>query len=136
MNKPPRSISLGARERQILDVLFSLGEGSVGEVHERLADTPSYSAVRTMIRSLETKGLLQHRRDGIKYVYRPKQTKQAASKLAIKHLIETFFCGSTIDAALALLKSAKLTDCELDQIEVFVQRQRPQPEPSKRNRNF
>ena len=66
------SDGLGARERQIMDVIYQLGEASVADVLARLADPPSYSAVRTMIRVLEKKGLLRHRQVGTKYVYRPK----------------------------------------------------------------
>ncbi len=89
---------LGARERQIMDVLFAMGEASVGEVRDRLADPPSYSAVRTMIRLLESKGLLKHRQEGTKYIYRPTQSKASASKSALNHLVATFFGGSTGDA--------------------------------------
>jgi len=49
---------LGARERQIMDAVYRLGEGSVAEVLAQLPDSPSYSAVRTMIRVLEKKGYL------------------------------------------------------------------------------
>ena len=62
---------LGARERQIMHAIFALGEASVSDVHKKLQDPPSYSAVRTMIRLLESKGLLKHRQEGTKYVYRP-----------------------------------------------------------------
>lgn len=121
MNKRPEAIPLGARERQIMDVIFGLGEASVGEVHERLPDPPSYSAVRTMIRLLETKGLLQHRQQGLKYIYRPTQSKQTASKRALKHLVQTFFSGSPSDAVAALLESEKLSDKELAHLETLVQ---------------
>ena len=65
MNKRSEQVPLGARERQIMDIVFGLGEASVNDVHQRLPDPPSYSAVRTMIRLLESKGLLQHRQQGL-----------------------------------------------------------------------
>lgn len=94
---------LGRRERQIMDALYQLGEGSVAEVLSRLPDPPSYSAVRTMIRHLEGKGYVRHRRSGTKYVYRPTQSHESASRTAIGHLLETFFGGSASDAVAALL---------------------------------
>ncbi len=124
MNKRQEAVPLGARERQIMDIIYGLGEASVGDVHQRLPDAPSYSAVRTMIRLLESKGLLQHRQEGIKYIYRPTQSKQAASKRAIKHLIKTFFSGSPSDAVAALLESEPLTDHDLAQIEALIQQAR------------
>jgi len=76
MAKKAAHSSLGARERQIMDIVYELGEASVGDVHVRIADQPSYSAVRTMMRLLESKGLLRHRREGTKYVYRSTHSKQ------------------------------------------------------------
>lgn len=115
---------LGARERQIMDVIFALGEATVGEVHERLADPPSYSSVRTMIRLLESKGLLRHKQEGTKYVYRPTQSKESASKRALKHLVSTFFGGSTSDAMAALIESEKLSHEDLKEIEELIQQAR------------
>ena len=112
---------LGARERQIMDAIFELGEASVGDVHEKLADPPSYSAVRTMIRLLESKGLLKHRREGIKYVYRTIQSKESASKIALNHLVKTFFAGSASDTVAALFDSEKLSANEWKQIELLIQ---------------
>ena len=115
---------LGARERQIMDVIFALGEASVGEVLEKLADPPSYSAVRTMIRGLESKGLLKHRQEGTKYVYRATQSKVSASKSALSHLVATFFGGSTGDTVAALFESEKISDEDLKQIESLVEQAR------------
>ncbi len=95
--------NLGRRERQIMEAVFELGEASVAEVLARLPDPPSYSAVRTMIRHLEGKGYLRHRRSGIKYIYRPTEAKQSVSRSALKHLIKTFFDGSASDTVAAIL---------------------------------
>lgn len=111
---------LGARERQIMDVIFSLGEASVGDVHQRLADPPSYSAVRTMIRLLESKGLLRHRSEGNKYVYRPIQSKETASRRALRHVMATFFGGSATDTVAALFENEKLTDDDVSRIEAII----------------
>ena len=118
--KKTRRDELGARERQIMDVIFALEEASVGDVHERLPDAPSYSAVRTMIRLLESKGLLKHRKEGTKYIYRPTQSRTSASKTALSHLVDTFFKGSATDAMAALFDSETLSDSDLDVIENLI----------------
>ena len=115
---------LGARERQIMDAIFALGEASVSDVHKKLQDPPSYSAVRTMIRLLESKGLLKHRQEGTKYVYRPIQSKESASKSALSHLVKTFFGGSPSDAMAALFESEKLSKNDLKNIEALIQEAR------------
>lgn len=127
--KPAVSTSeLGARERQILDVIFRLGEASVGEVHQVLEDAPSYSAVRTMIRLLESKGFLKHREEGVKYIYRPTESKERASKSALSHLLKTFFSGSAADALAALLEvpEANCTEEELARMRALVDEARKQ----------
>ena len=115
---------LGARERQIMNAIFALGEASVGDVQKKLDDPPSYSSVRTMIRLLESKGLLKHRQEGTKYVYRPIQSRESASKFALSHLVKTFFGGSPGDAVAALFETEKLTKNDLRQIETLIQEAR------------
>ncbi len=121
MGKKKAALSeLGARERQIMEVIFSLGEASVGDVHVNLASPPSYSAVRTMIRLLESKGLVKHRSDGNKYIYRATQSKDSASKKAIKHVVKTFFEGSSSDAVAALFRYETLSAQDLDRIATLI----------------
>ena len=109
MGKTPEPAALGARERQIMDAVYRLGEASVADVLAELADPPSYSAVRTMIRSLEAKGLLRHRQVSTRYVYRPAHSREAAKRSALNHLLRTFFRGSAADAAAALLDPSVAT---------------------------
>jgi BlaI family transcriptional regulator, penicillinase repressor len=122
MGKRKSQRDLGRRERQIMDVVFELGEAAVGQVLARLPDPPSYSAVRTMIRHLEGKGYLRHRRDGIKYVYRPTEPKESVSRSALRHLIKTFFDGSAPDTVAAILDVSleKLSADDYDRIERLI----------------
>ncbi len=62
---------LSRRERQIMDVVFRLGRASASEIHERLPDPPSATAVRTMLRILEDKGHLKHEKYGTRKIYLP-----------------------------------------------------------------
>lgn len=117
---------LAARERQIMDVFHLLGEATVSDVLAKLTDPPSYSAVRTMIRHLESKGHLKHRQDGKRYVYRPTQSRASASRSALRKLLDVFFAGSPSDAVAAILdvKSRRLDPAELDRIEALIQQAR------------
>ena len=109
---------LGARERQIMDVLFRLGKATAQEVLDGLGDPPSYSAVRAMLRILEEKGHVRHEQDGPRYVYRPTLARDNAKHSALRHVLTTFFDGSAEQAISALLgdKSSKLSDAELDRL--------------------
>ena len=54
----PNPLELGKRERQIVEAVYRLGEASVAEVLEQLADPPTYSSVRAMLGQLVDKGVL------------------------------------------------------------------------------
>ena len=111
-------LRLGARERQIMDAVHRLGDASVSDVRAQLADPPSYSAVRTMLRLLEQKGYLKHRQEGTKYVYRSTQPLERARRSALQHLLDTFFRGSASDAVAAVLdlSSENLSPEEFDRL--------------------
>ena len=107
--RPPGSLS--RRERQVMDALFHLDTASVSEIQEEMPEEVTYSAVRAVLRVLEEKGHVEHRRDGPRYLYSPTLPRDTARRDAIRHLISTFFDGSTEAAAVALLQMA---DMEVD----------------------
>ena len=93
---------LSRREREILDVLFALGEeASAEEIRERLSEPPSYSAVRAMLAKLEAKGAIRHKEKGLRYVYLPTTPRNTARRSALQKLIHVFFEGSAGQAAAA-----------------------------------
>jgi predicted transcriptional regulator len=113
---------LTKRERQIMDVLYRLGRATAGEIMEGLAGAPSYSTVRTQLRVLERKGHVRHEEHGLRYVYTPTVPRHAARKSALKHLVETFFDGSSAKVVAALLggEGARISDEELERIAELV----------------
>jgi BlaI family transcriptional regulator, penicillinase repressor len=120
----PEERGLSRRERQIMDFLFRCGTGSVADVLEGIPEPPSYSAVRAMLRVLEQKGHIVHEEVGRAYIYRPTVPRETARRSALKHLLRTFFDGSTEQAVAALLdlSGRKLTDTDLDRLTDQVKR--------------
>ena len=114
----PQSHSLSRRERQIMDVLHRLQRATAATVQTELPSPPSYSAVRALLRILEDKGHVRHIVDGPKYVYEPVAALEAERESAMRHLVRTFFDGSTQDAVVALLDTAdqKLSRQQLDDL--------------------
>jgi predicted transcriptional regulator len=117
---------LSRRERQIMDILFRRGRATAGEVMEDLPGNPTSSTVRTQLRVLETKGHVRHEEEGLRYVYLPVVKRQAARKSAVRHLIETFFEGSSEKAVAALLggEASRLSDEELERIAGLIEKAR------------
>jgi predicted transcriptional regulator len=116
--KTPSHLELSRRERQIIDILYAQGRATAAEVQSLLPDPPSYSAVRAMLRILDEKGHVRHEQDGPRYVYLPTVARENAKRSAMRHMLQTFFDGSTAQAISALLddSSAKLSDADLDRL--------------------
>jgi BlaI family transcriptional regulator, penicillinase repressor len=126
MSSPHR---LSRRERQIMEIVYRLGEATAAQIHEQIEDPPSYSAIRALLRILVEKQHLLHRADGPRYVYAPVVSRSKARSAALAGVVENFFEGSAVRAAAALLGSAhgkKLTKAELDEITTLVDTVRKQ----------
>jgi predicted transcriptional regulator len=107
-----------------MDVVYRLGEASVAEIASELPDPPSRDAVRRMAHILEEKGFVQHRQEARGNVYYPTQNREAASRSALDHLVETFFGGSAdrLVAALIDLKRDQLSDDDLLRIAAKIEK--------------
>src|SRR4051795_9104267 len=117
VNRQPH-LDLSRRERQIVDILYAKGRATAADVQTALPDPPSYSAVRAMLRILEDKGHVKHEQDGPRYVYVPTVGHDNARRSALKHVLKTFFDGSTEQAISALLddSASSLSEAELDRL--------------------
>ena len=130
MGKLPTE-KLSRREREIMQVLFGLGNrASAEDIRTRLTDPPSSSAIRAMLTRLEAKGHLRHREDGLRYVYSATTSPEKASKKALKQHLSTFFGGSRGEMAAALLRNENWSDDELDALQAEIQRIRKERKKS------
>ena len=118
--------ALTKRERLIMDALYRRGRATAGEIMAALPGTPSYSTVRTQLRVLEAKGHVRHEEQGLRYVYMPTVPRSAARKSALKHLVDTFFDGSSAKVVAALLggEAARVSSDELARIAELVRNAR------------
>ena len=118
MTQIPKPNALSRRERQIMDILYKLERASVGQVLAEIAGKPSYSTVRAQLRVLEEKGHVRHEEHGLRYVYAPAVPRDVARRSALRHLVETFFDGSTEKVVAALLggEVARISPEELDRL--------------------
>ena len=119
-------VHLSRRERQIMDALHQRGRATAAEIQAALPDPPGYSAVRALLRILEGKGHLKHRREGARYVYVPRVSQASARRSALKRVVATFFQGSVTQAMAALLETAdtRLPDSELHQLRQLIEQAR------------
>jgi BlaI family transcriptional regulator, penicillinase repressor len=118
MARKPKPNALSRRERQIMDILYRLERASVGEVLAQVTGKPSYSTVRAQLRVLEEKGHVRHEEHGLRYVYAPAVPREVARRSALRHLVETFFDGSTEKVVTALLggEATRISPEELERL--------------------
>src|SRR3954447_4947656 len=125
--KSPSTISkLSRRERQVMDILYARGEATAVEIHAAIADPPSFSATRALIRTLEEKGHIRHAEQGLRYVYFPSVPADRVKTSALKHLLTTFFKGSPTELMAAMLDDSgtKISDAELEALESLIRKAR------------
>src|SRR6266498_5372873 len=113
---------LSRRERQIMDVLHAREQATAAEVLAALPDPPGYSAVRALLRILEEKGHIRHRRDGARYVYAPCVSRKNASRSALKRVVSTFFQGSVTQTMAALLETSdtEIPEADLNKLQQLI----------------
>jgi predicted transcriptional regulator len=116
---------LSKRERQIMDVIYARGEATVAQVMEGIPDPPMRGALRTLLRILEKKGHVTHRKEGREFIYRPMQNRGKAGRSALGRVLDVFFGGSLENAVAAHLsdpRSARLTAEELRRLSDLIEK--------------
>src|SRR5579871_2914699 len=122
----PLSHRLSRRERQIMDIIYMLGQASAAQVLEALPDPPSLSSVRKLILILEQRGHLTHKQEGQRFVYLPTQPRQSAARSAMRQILTTFFGGNLETAVATLLSEAEteLSDEEAARLSSLIESSR------------
>ncbi len=123
MKKKKSPMDLGRRERQIMAFVYQHNQATAAEVMEGIDNPPSYSGVRAMLRILEEKGHLRHRREGTRYIYTPTLSPEEAGRSAMNYLVQVFFNGSAEQAVATLLDLGKtdLTESDLDHLSGLIE---------------
>jgi predicted transcriptional regulator len=114
----PKSLTMTDGELRLMRVLWEHGEASVGAVVEALktAPKPAYNTVLTLLRIMEKKGYVTHRKDGRAFIFLPAIGRADASRSALRTLVNRFFDGSPRLLMLNLLEDAELSPEALRQL--------------------
>lgn len=115
---------LSRREREVMDIVHEAGTATAAQIRERMAEPPTYSAVRSVLRILVNKGHLVSEQDGARYLYSPTVPASRARLSAMRHVVKTFFGGSVEGAVATLLEleDARLSREERARIEALIDR--------------
>ncbi len=82
------------RETDVMQVLWDRGPSLVAEVRASLKDDLAYTTVLTILRTLETKGYVEHEEEGRGHRYLATVKQQAAQDSALRRMTSKLFKGS------------------------------------------
>ena len=118
------------RELEILKVLWDLGEGSVRDVHERLApqDELHFNTVQTLLRIMEDKDLVKHRAVGRTFIYSPCHSREQVTR----RFLHKVFDGALDQFVLTILRSKDADAAELQELEQLIARARREKQVRRR----
>ena len=105
-----------------MDIVHELGTATSAKIRSRMAEPPTDSAVRSVLRILVKKGHLGRRQDGVRYVYSPSVPTSRARRSAMRHVVRTFFGGSVEGAVVTLLdlEDASLTPVDRARLRALI----------------
>ena len=107
-------LHLTQRELDIMSVLWELGEATVTEVRDKIDPGLAYTGISSMIRTLEMKGYVSHRRgEGKTHVYFPGIAAEKAGESALSRVLDKIYGGSPIKLLAHLVDQKKLSEKEL-----------------------
>ena len=109
-----KTLHLTKRELDIMSVLWEIGEGTVSDIRDRVDANLAYTSVSSMIRLLEAKGYVSHRKgEGKTHVYFPVIDSDAAGESALGRVLDKIYGGSPIKLLAHLVERNRLSDKEL-----------------------
>ena len=107
-------LHLTRRELDIMGALWDRGEATVAEVRDKIDPDLSYTSISSMIRTLELKGYVSHRRgEGKTHVYFPVIDAETAGESALKRVLDKIYGGSPIKLLAHLVDQKRLSEKEL-----------------------
>ncbi|HEX9309898.1 MAG TPA: BlaI/MecI/CopY family transcriptional regulator [Gemmatimonadaceae bacterium] len=116
-------LHLTQRELDIMSVLWDLGEATATEVRDRVDPDLAYTSISSMIRTLELKGYVSHRRgEGKTHVYFPAIDPETAGKSALDRVLEKIYGGSPIKLLANLVDQRRLSEKELARMRDLLKR--------------
>lgn len=109
---------LGDLQLAIMRILWSAGEASVADVHEALEPERglALTTIATMLAKMEKKGVVDHRAEGRRFIYRPTVSEGQVRRSMVTDLTSQLFRGDVFALVNHLLSEHEIDSRELDQL--------------------
>ena len=123
-----RNYRLGDLQLKIMKVLWERRAAGVAEVHQALGGDAglAYTTVATMLRKMEGRGLVLHRSEGRRFLYRPAVSPDAVTRSMADDILERLFEGRLADLLSHLLSTREVSREELRELERLIAERKKQ----------
>ena len=113
---------LGDLQLAIMRILWSQGEASVADVHEALEPERglALTTIATMLAKMEKKGVVDHRAEGRRFIYRPTVSEGQVRRSMVSDLTSQLFRGDVFALVNHLLSEHEIDTRELDQLRAVI----------------
>jgi predicted transcriptional regulator len=113
---------LGDLQLAIMRVLWQLGEATVTDVYTALLEDRGLAptTIATMLKKMEDKGVVEHRADGRKFIYRPTVTEDQVTRGMVADLTERLFGGNSVALVSHLISRGEIRQDELSELERMI----------------
>lgn len=123
----PKTHSLGDLQLAIMHELWRRGEAPVAEVHTALEPERGLAptTIATMLKKLEKKGVVTHRTEGRKFIYRPTVSEGEVQRSMVGELTERLFRGDPAALVSHLIAEHEIDPAELAELRALLEQQSP-----------
>ena len=113
---------LGDLQLAIMRILWSRDEASVADVHEALEPERglALTTIATMLAKMEKKGVVDHRAEGRRFIYRPTVSEGQVRRSMVTDLTSQLFRGDAFALVNHLLSEHEIDSRELDQLRSLI----------------
>lgn len=114
--------TLGDLQLAIMRVLWQRREAPVTEVHEALLEERGLAptTIATMLKKMEDKGVVAHRSEGRRYIYRPTISETQVRRSMVGELTQRLFLGDPTALVSHLLSEHDIDAGELAELRKIV----------------
>jgi predicted transcriptional regulator len=118
-------LHLTQRELDIMGVLWDRGEATVTEVRNEIDPDLSYTSISSMIRTLELKGYVSHRRgEGKTHVYFPVIDAEKAGESVLRRVLDKVYGGSPIKLLAHLMDQKRISQKDLARMRAILKKKK------------
>jgi predicted transcriptional regulator len=123
-----RTYRLGDLQLKIMKALWDRAEASVADVLDALGPAAglAYTTVATMLRKMEARGLVTHRSEGRRFLYRAAVSPDAVTRSMADDILERLFEGRLADLLSHLLSTREVSREELRELERLIAERKKQ----------